>query len=332
MSSKPLGRLTKVELREAWLSESGEFTPWLAQEDNLSLLGETIGIELELEAQEKDVGPFRADILCKDTATDNWVLIENQLERTDHCHLGQLLTYAAGLEAVTIVWIAKRFSDEHRAALDWLNEHTDEKINLFGLEVELWRIGESAVAPKFNVICQPNDWTKSVAPERNRQLSDGKRLQLSFWVLFRDYMAECSKLNVSKPYPQNWVNIPLGVTGTKLAAVFTSWNSDTNSWGGGEIRAEFVVDNHRAAFYFDLLKKQRGEIEKAIGSELVWYEAEGVRMRRAFLRKTIEATNEAAWPEYFEWLRVNLERFEEVFAPVVKKISQDKIQAEEMPG
>src|SRR5205823_7927290 len=124
MSTKDLGRLQKVDLREAWTSECSDFTPWLAQEANLQLLGETIGIELELESQEKGVGPFRADILCKDTATDNWVLIENQLERTDHTHLGQLITYAAGLNAVTIVWIADRFTEEHRAALDWLNEHT----------------------------------------------------------------------------------------------------------------------------------------------------------------------------------------------------------------
>ena len=154
MGTKTLGRLQKVELREAWTTESGDFTPWLAKEENLSLLGETIGIELELESQEKDVGPFRADILCKDTATDNWVLIENQLERTDHTHLGQLLTYAAGLNAVTIVWIAERFTAEHRAALDWLNEKTDEKINFFGLEIELWQIGDSPIAPKFNIISQ----------------------------------------------------------------------------------------------------------------------------------------------------------------------------------
>ena len=153
--SKQLGRLKKVELREGWVSEAADFTPWLAQDDNLALLGETIGIELELESQEKEVGPFRADILCKDTTTDQWVLIENQLERTDHTHLGQLLTYASGLNAVSIVWIAERFTEEHRATLDWLNEHTDEKINLFGLEIELWQIGDSAIAPKFNVVCHP---------------------------------------------------------------------------------------------------------------------------------------------------------------------------------
>src|SRR6267143_4897369 len=122
MTTKELGRLHKVDLREAWTSESSGFTPWLAHEENLKLLGEAIGMELELESQEKEVGPFRADILCKDTANDNWVLIENQLDRTDHSHLGQLITYAAGLNAVTIVWIAERFTEEHRAAMDWLNE------------------------------------------------------------------------------------------------------------------------------------------------------------------------------------------------------------------
>lgn len=100
-----LGKLEKIELRDIWISESSDFTPWLAREDNLLTLGETLGLELELEAQEKAVGPFRADILCKDIGTNAWVLIENQLERTDHSHLGQLLTYASGLEAVTIVWI-----------------------------------------------------------------------------------------------------------------------------------------------------------------------------------------------------------------------------------
>jgi hypothetical protein len=136
-TTTPLGRLERADLREVWLSEAGDFTPWLAREENVALLGDAIGLELEVEAQEKDVGPFRADILCKDTATANWVLVENQLERTDHGHLGQLLTYAAGLQAVTIVWIAQRFTEEHRAALDWLNEITDDRFNFFGLEIEL---------------------------------------------------------------------------------------------------------------------------------------------------------------------------------------------------
>ena len=135
MNDELLGRLERVDLRTIWTSEPAEFTPWLAQAANLKVLADTLGIELELEAQEKVVGPFRADILCKDTSTDSWVLVENQLERTDHIHLGQLLTYAAGLQAVTIVWLAARFTDEHRATLDWLNSITDESFRFFGLEI-----------------------------------------------------------------------------------------------------------------------------------------------------------------------------------------------------
>ena len=153
-----LGRLEKVPLRDFWKHEAADFTPWLAAEENISLLEEVIGLELAVEAQEQRVGPFRADLLCKDTGSNQWVLIENQIESTDHRHLGQLLTYAAGLEAVTIVWIAERFTEEHRAALDWLNQITDERFTFFGLEIELWRIGDSPIAPKFNLISKPNNW------------------------------------------------------------------------------------------------------------------------------------------------------------------------------
>lgn len=109
-----LGRLERVDLRDIWATEAQDFTPWLAQQENIQILSDAIGIDLEVEAQEKDVGPFRADILCKDGASESWVLIENQLERTDHGHLGQLLTYASGLHAMTIIWVAERFTEEHR--------------------------------------------------------------------------------------------------------------------------------------------------------------------------------------------------------------------------
>ena len=136
-----LGRLQRVSLRDIWQHEASDFTPWLAKEENLALLGETLSLELELEGQEENVGPFKADILCKDTLSGQFVLIENQLERTDHSHLGQLITYAAGLEAVTIVWIADRFTDEHRAALDWLNEISDDSAHFFGLELNSGGLG-----------------------------------------------------------------------------------------------------------------------------------------------------------------------------------------------
>ena len=156
MTTTEMGRLERVALRDIWTTEAQDFTPWLAQPENLAVLSETLNMDLETAGQEESVGPFRADILCRDTLDDSWVLIENQLERTDHTHLGQLLTYAAGLQTVTIVWVAANFTDEHRAALDWLNEITDERFRFFGLEVELWKIGNSPAAPKFNIASRPN--------------------------------------------------------------------------------------------------------------------------------------------------------------------------------
>jgi len=134
-----LGRLQKVDIREIWKNEAADFTPWLAEPDNIKLLGDTIGMELEVESVETDVGRYYADILCKETTSDRYVVIENQIERTDHDHLGKTITYAAGLGATAVVWVAKHFTEEHRGAFDWLNEMTKAEVSFFGLEVEAWR-------------------------------------------------------------------------------------------------------------------------------------------------------------------------------------------------
>jgi hypothetical protein len=206
-----LGRMEKIsELREVWESEDGDFTPWLAREENLSLLADTIGIDLELEAQEQSVGPFRADILCKDTVTNNWVLIENQIEKTDHSHLGQILTYGAGLEATTIVWIAKSFTEEHRATLDWLNEITNNNFNFFGLEIELWRIGNSPIAPKFNIVSKPNEWNERVSVDPIPNTPD-KKLRMDYWTAFIDYIHERdSTIKAGKPHAWHYLQFPIG--------------------------------------------------------------------------------------------------------------------------
>lgn len=273
MASAPLGRLKKVDLRDAWSSEAKDFTPWLAQEENLSLLGEVIGVELELESQEKNVGPFRADILCKDTVTGNWVLIENQLERTDHQHLGQLLTYAAGLKAVTIVWIARQFTEEHRAALDWLNEHTDGSINLFGLEVELWRIGGSAIAPKFNIVSRPNDWSRTVKTEV-KGLSPHSQLQRRFWTEFRAYMeSKKSPVQCQKPQAQSFMDHAIGRSGMHLSSAVSIWNTETKV-KGPEIRAELWVKGSAAKALFAVLEKKKESIEKKLDFPLTWHNLE----------------------------------------------------------
>jgi hypothetical protein len=161
----PLGTFVQVLLREAWPTEDGNFTPWLAAPANIALLGKALNMELEVEAVERLVGPFRADILARviddPTDTGHRVIIENQFGRTNHLHLGQILTYLAGIEhAKTVVWIAETIQADHRAAIDWLNANTTEDFSFFAIEIELWRIGNSPPAPRFNVIASPNDWPK----------------------------------------------------------------------------------------------------------------------------------------------------------------------------
>ena len=157
-SGPDLATIQRVDLRGVWSSEAADFTPWLAE--NIGKLGEALGMELEVEAQEAPVGGFALDILARDPENNRQVVIENQLGATDHTHLGQLLTYAAGFDANVIVWIARNFRDEHRGALDLLNRRTGEDTEFFGIEVELWRIDDSRPAPNFKLVATPNEWRK----------------------------------------------------------------------------------------------------------------------------------------------------------------------------
>lgn len=324
----PLGRLEKVPLREYWQNEAYDFTPWLAAPDNVTLLGDAIGIELEVEAQEKAVGPFSADILCRDTATGDWVLIENQLERTDHSHLGQLLTYAAGLSAVTIVWIAQRFTDEHRAALDWLNEHTDEKINFFGLEIELWRIGASAMAPKFNVVCKPNNWTKARGAGSSFEESDAvketKQRQLEYWTAFKEHLQrQGSTLRTQNPLRQNWFSIALGRVGFRMNAVATtySWDGMTGKTTDGGVRAEVEFHGNAAKDYYRMLSlADQEQINAEFGEPLTWYDPPSAKLCRIYIQQNTTITDREDWSRQHEWLREKLERLHYIFQPVVERL------------
>ena len=152
-TTQDLASIERVEPRNIWPNEAENFTPWLA--DNLAELGKELGMELELDAKEAPVGKFSVDILAKEIGRDSVVVIENQIERTDHVHLGQLLTYAAGSEANIVIWVTTNFQDEHRAALDWLNKSTIESLEFYGVEIEVVRIGESAPAPLFRLAAFP---------------------------------------------------------------------------------------------------------------------------------------------------------------------------------
>ncbi|HEX2865108.1 MAG TPA: DUF4268 domain-containing protein [Deinococcales bacterium] len=310
-----LGRLEAVDPREVWAGEASDFTPWLATAEGLELLSDTIGLDLELEAQEKNVGPFRADILCKNTVDGSWVLVENQLERTDHNHLGQILTYAAGLDAVTIVWVARRFTDEHRAALDWLNRVTEAKINFFGLELEVWRIGNSARAPKFNIVSQPNDWEKVVGPGPVPDLTPTKQMQFAFWTEFREFLIERqSVVKPQKALPQQWATFSIGRSGFHLEA-----NLHT---GSGRVGALLVIEGSPdTKKYFHLLERERQAIEAELGETLDWAELPGKGESRVRLFKHGVSFEDATQrPSVYEWLASRLEALHKVFAQRVKNL------------
>lgn len=210
-----LGRFEKVAIRAVWAREDTHFTTWLAKEDNLLQLAEELNIGLEFIAQEEKVGPFNADILCRDTATEKYVVIENQFGKTDHSHLGQVLTYASGLNALTIIWIAEKFGDEHRATLDWLNSVTDETVQFFGVEIELYRIGNSAPAPRFNIVSKPNNWSKAIrrTAQTATQLTETKVLQQAYWQALNEYVEKQKvPFRMQKALPQAYTNIAIGRT------------------------------------------------------------------------------------------------------------------------
>ena len=325
-----LGRLEKItDLRDVWKTEAQDFTPWLAGEENLALLGETINLELELEAVEKDVGPFRADILCQDTEDGSLVLVENQVERTDHTHLGQLLTYAAGLNTVTIVWIAKKFTDEHRATLDWLNEITGEKINFFGLEIELWRIGDSSIAPKFNVVSKPNDWTKGKASSssvlKNTELTPAKTLQFDFWKSFREYVAENSTVfQPRKANPCHWMTFGIGTSKAHISATLNTQEKLI------AVSLQIHAGEDRLAI-FNLLEKDKEAIEQELGSSLLWEEKPEKKSSHIIVRNTqMDPSHKNTWNQQQEWMLQQLEKFRQVFGARIRKIDIGDWQPEEI--
>ena len=315
MNEPPLGRLERVDdLRKAWATEDQDFTPWLARPENLAVLAETLGLELETEAQEEWVGPFRADIVCKEIRSDAWVLIENQLEETDHKHLGQLLTYAAGLDAVTTIWIARSFRDEHRAALDRLNEITEERFRFFGLEIELWRIGESLSAPKFNIVSKPNDCSRSVTrAAAGSRLSKEGIIRRQYWTAFQEVLKDKGgpvSGTYCKPRADLWMICMILRSGFRLATVM---ESSSNCIG-----VELYVYHRKNEIYFDLLKRDKDEIEREFGRPLEWREP-----TKTICLENADPKDETDWPRQHKWLADRLNAMHRVFAPRVNQLHLD---------
>ncbi|WP_295964225.1 DUF4268 domain-containing protein [uncultured Bartonella sp.] len=320
MSLPSLGSLKKVDVRHIWQTEAQHFTPWLAQ--NLDILAETLDMELEIEAQEKNVGPFRADILCRDTLDKSWVLIENQLERTDHLHLGQLLTYASGLKAVTIIWVSTHFTEEHRSALDWLNNITDDQFKLFGLEVELWQIGDSPVAPKFNIVSKPNDWSRSVGQAARQietgTLTDIKAAQLEFWTQLAEKLKENSHIRPQKSMPQHWAVFRIGRSGFHISGLHNTRDKC--------IGVELYINHQNAKDFYNQLYAQKNDIEAEIGHELIWKELPNKSASRIILYlRGVDPMDRSRWDEYQDWLIKYIEAFDRAFRNRIRNLEASDI-------
>lgn len=317
----PLGRIESVDLRKAWPDEAKNFTPWMAEEENLTSLGDTLGLRLELEAVEKQVGPFSADILAKDVLSDKWVLIENQIEVTDHKHLGQILTYAAGLDAPIVVWIARTFREEHRAAIDYLNRISDEDHLFFGIQVELLKIGESAFAPSFSIVAKPNDWSKQSAAAKfavDDVLTSTQTLYRDYWAaLIQKAAMSYPALAARKPYKGNWQ------TGERIGNG-SGFSVDANASfaSGSKLRLEAYISGVAAPQVFERLCERKAEIEHLIGGELSWETLQGHEKRIAlYMPGTQNKEDKGQWAEQHDWLLANWPKMTEVFRPMIAQIS-----------
>ena len=306
-----LSKLEKVDLREVWKHEALDFTNWLAKQENLELLSDEIGIDITLVQTEASVGKFNVDILAEEENTGRKIVIENQLESTDHDHLGKIITYASGFDAEIIIWIVKSVRDEHKQAVDWLNEHTDSNINIFAIQMEVWKISNSPFAPKFQVIAKPNDWAKAVKKAVTQsELSDTKLLQLEFWTKFKEFVQENNgKVKLRKAYPQHWYDISFGSSNAHLCLTVNSQNE--------QMACEIYIPDSKKLF--SCLYAKKDEIESELSEQLVWEELPEKKASRIKLISKGNLSNQKDWGHYHSWLLEKVTKFQLVFGKFVKQ-------------
>jgi hypothetical protein len=303
---KSLGRLTKINPREIWKHEAIDFTRWLSREENISVLCEELEINLENIKTESAAGRYNVDLVADDIDTKRKVIIENQLEPTDHKHLGQLLTYASAYDASIIIWIVADYTEEHRQAIDWFNRNISENISFFLVQIEVYKIGESEPAPKFNIICEPNNWGKTVKSSRTGDVvSATKLLQLEFWEGLKAYAANNqSSINFSHtPQPKHWYNITIGTSRCHIALTINTQKD--------HIGCELYIRNDKDLF--DKLYKNREKIEANIGDELEWMELPDATASRILLTLKSSPKDRLKWPEYYAWCVRTAEKFSKSF-------------------
>lgn len=319
MEEIPLGKLERGWLRDLWKREDTHFTPWLAQEVNIALLAEALGLDQLEEIQtEYQVGDFRLDILARDPQSGTLVAIENQFWTGDHKHFGQLITYAAGVSGESssrklFVWIAEDIKEEHRSALDWLNRVTDPNLGFFGIVLELWKIGDSPFAPRFNVVSRPNDWQKKVSEEASA-LSPTELLYQDFWNGFIDF-CESQKTRLqftdgTKKY--SWIPTEIGIPGfgVNLNAVKRSKRLECHLW----------ISFKRSKEAFRMLLQEKDKIIASLGAQTMFDEMPDRVACKIFETSTGDINDREQWPDMYRWLKERGEAYVATFTPLIKDL------------
>jgi hypothetical protein len=311
-----LGTLRPVDLREAWPNEAQDFTPWLAA--HLGMLGDALGFDLELDSQEAAVGPFALDILARDVTRNQPVVIENQLTETDHDHLGKLLTYAAGYDARVVIWLCKDFREEHRQALDWLNQRTDENTEFFGVVVELLKIDDSLTAPNFKLMAFPNQWRKTRAKTERRSTPSARMeaYQAFFQAVMDTLREEYRFTGARKAQPQSWVLYASGHSGISYGTSFAQ---------GGKAQVEVYIDRKDTDWNKNVFEKLEAEnrpaIESAFGETLNWERLDNRRASRISLNRDGSIDDEPeVLVEIEDWMIQMVLQFKQVFDPILRDL------------
>lgn len=290
---KALGKLERIDdLRSIWKHEAKDFTPWLAQEENLATLSEAIGIDIVLEEEESNVGEFSVDIFATEEGTGRKIIIENQLEDTNHDHLGKIITYASGKDAEVVIWIVKRARDEHKQAIEWLNQHTDEQCAFFLIEIELWKINDSDPAPKFNIVERPNDWAKAM--KKSSQLTEGESLKLKFWEAFNENATTnalfLKTFKLRKPQSWHWYDLSVGSSAYHIDMTVNSQK--------GILTAGLYI--HEDKSLLEKFKDQEELLKKELGTEIEWRDAK--KASRFIISTPFDISDSSTWETGFAWL------------------------------
>ncbi len=256
------GYLKEVDVRDLWKHEQYDFSNWLAKEANIELLNDILGLTLTDIDKEVFVGSYRCDLVARDETSGTRVIIENQLDASNHDHLGKIITYASGLNANVIVWIVTQAREEHRSAIEWLNNNTGNDLSFFLIEVHAYKIGDSLPAPKFEIIEKPNGFIKSSKGSMDRkELSSAESERLAFWTMFNDVIVERGKpFNVRKATSDHWYSVAIGTSEASISINLVNKESSV-------VVEVYINDNKEL---FDALLAQKAEIEEQLGFNLDW--------------------------------------------------------------